>query len=385
MLNKKMLCIIIRMNFQLLLLLCIITVVAFAQDEKPPLLSIRDPAPPLRVKEWLKGEPVQRFEKGRIYIVEFWATWCAPCKAAMPHLSDLAHQYKDRVTIIGMDVMEKKATTMEKIKAFVDSMGYRMDYTVAVEDSNFMERNWLDASGERGIPKSFVVNADGILAWMGHPHKLNIILPQIVNNTWDIKRAFVQQNSNRYLAALDDSVSYELRYYRGDRRLNPNTPLRSDSDLLAMIDEIVKKEPKLKYTPHIAFYTIGALLETDLQKAYEYGKVAIVTPTYQEPVYHIISDAITFYSTKLRLPVEICRLGAQAYQAEIDSVIYPELINVPKLYYNMAGCYWFAGDKAKAIEALQTAIKMLKGKKNFSKADLAVYKSRLQQYKKKPQ
>lgn len=376
-------------NF-LSLLLCAMMVAACSPNntsatynDNPAELNIGDPAPPLPVREWLKGEPVPRFEKGRVYVIELWATWCIPCKAAMPHLSDLARQYKDRVTIIGVDVKEKKTTAMEKVRAFVDSMGNRMDYTVAIQDSNFVEINWLDASGERGIPESFVVNADGKLAWMGHPHKLDTILPQIVSNTWDIKSALVQQNTNRYLAALDDSLSYELKYYKGDQRINPYAPLKSDSALLAMIDNIVRKEPRLKYAPHIAFHTIAALLKTDLQKAYAYGKAAIVTPTYEEPVYHIISEAIMWYSTKLKLPVEIYRLCAQAYQAEIDNTFYPELVDMPKRYYNMATCYWKAGDKARAIDVLQSAVERLKDKKDFSKADLTAYESRLQEYRKK--
>ena len=371
-----------RSNFQLLALLLIITIATHAQDDHPPSLNIGDTAPSLRVQEWLKGEPVQRFEKGTVYVLEFWATWCIPCKAAMPHLSDLARKYKDRVTIIGIDIKEDKTTSKEKIKAFVDNMGHRMDYNVAIQDSNFMETDWLYASGEQGIPESFVVNAEGRLAWVGHPSKLDKVLPQIVNNSWDITGALAERNSERYLAALDDSLSYELRRYNRDRRLNPNAADKLDSVLLA-IDEIIRKEPRLKYAPHVAFHTFGFLLETDLHKAYEYGKTAIVTPTYREPVYDIISEAVMWYSDKLFLTAEIYHLGAEAYQTEIDDTPYPELVNMPKRYNKMAEWYWRANDTAKAIEAQQKAIDELKRRKNFSKEDLAAYELRLQQYKKK--
>ena len=83
-----------RPNFQLLLLLCVIAIATRAQNEQHPSLNIGDPAPPLRIREWIKGEPVQGFEKGHVYILEFWATWCRPCIAAMPHLSALAEKRK---------------------------------------------------------------------------------------------------------------------------------------------------------------------------------------------------------------------------------------------------------------------------------------------------
>src|ERR1035437_10923503 len=116
----------LKPKFLLLLLFCMIGVTVSAQKDTSARFNIGDPAPPLRVKEWIKGTPVKSFEKGKVYVVEFWATWCSPCILAMPHLSVLAREYKDKVTILGIDVMEKKTTSMRKVKAFVDSMGHRM-------------------------------------------------------------------------------------------------------------------------------------------------------------------------------------------------------------------------------------------------------------------
>jgi thiol-disulfide isomerase/thioredoxin len=370
---------VMRSNFLLVLLLCMIAVTSHAQNDQPTSLTLGDPAPPLRVRAWLKGAPIQRFEKGNIYVVEFWATWCGPCIAAMPHFSALAREYKDRVTILGIDIMEMKTSSMEKVKAFVDSMGYRMDYHVAAEDSNFMEADWFEASGERGIPKSFVVNAEGRVAWIGHPNDLAKVLPKLVNNTWDIKEALAKRNSDKLLRELDSDAQYELMRYEHNMK-KPDAPEKTDSILLA-INEIVRNEPKLKYAPIIASRTFSALLKTDPHKACEYGKQVIVIPTYEDPAYGAIISGIEFNTDKLNLPAEIYQLGAEAYQAEIDQFPYPELLNLPKRYNIMAEWYCRANDKSKAINSQQKAIEALKRKKDYSATEMTAFESRLQQYK----
>ena len=60
-------------------------------------LSVPLPKPPaLSVDTWIKGGPITRFEKGKVYVVEFWATWCKPCLEGIPRLSELQRQYGGR-------------------------------------------------------------------------------------------------------------------------------------------------------------------------------------------------------------------------------------------------------------------------------------------------
>ena len=333
----------------------------FAQNEQSPSLKMGDPAPPLQVSAWIKGEPVERFEKGKVYIVEFWATWCKPCIASMPHLSALAREYKDQVTTIAIDVYESKVKPVksnEKIKAFVDSMGSRMDFKVAIESGNDMTVDWLHASGEGGIPTTFVVNTEGRLAWIGHPAELDKVLPKILNRTWDIKQALAKRDLDKQLKELDDSLNYELIRYSAYKPSDIDQP---DSALL-VINEIVKKEPKLKYAPSIAIHTFSALLKTDLHKAYKYGKELLVTPSYEEPFTYAIISPIDYYSDKLTLPAKIYELGAEAYQVQIDQIPYPEISDIPKLFMKMAEFYWRGKNKTKAIEAMQNSIEALKSR-----------------------
>ncbi|MBL7736427.1 MAG: redoxin domain-containing protein [Chitinophagaceae bacterium] len=368
-----------RSKFYLSLLFYILSANAYTQNDESPTLNIGDPAPPLSVYGWIKGEPFQQFEKGRIYVLEYWATWCRPCIAAMPRLTELAHEYKDKITVLGINTYEIGAISMPRIKAFVDSLGNRMDYYVAVQDS-LMAAAWFGASGEKGIPRSFVIDRDGKFAWAGHPMYLHQVLPKIVNGTWDLKEALAKRNLDRHLRYQDEDAHFELFQYRDD----PSKPGDIGKPYLAliMINKIVSGEPRLKYTPAIAYDTFSSLLKTNPKKAYEYGKAAIVTPTYEDPASDAIIGAIKTYSNKLNLPSEIYRLGAEACQRSIDQIPYPEIINMSIYYSTMAEWYWRAKDKSKAINSLKKAIEEMKDRKDSSQAELAALESRLQQYSK---
>jgi thiol-disulfide isomerase/thioredoxin len=345
-----------KTRFKLLSLFYMMMVNTFAQQKHYPLI-LGDPAPPLRIQEWLKGSPIKSFEKGKIYVVEFWATWCQPCMAAMPHLASLSRAYKDTVTVIAMDIYEQKNTSMSKIKAFVDGKGSIMDFHVAAGDSSFTAHDWLYAWGENAsIPKTFVVNIKGQVAWIGHPRYLDDALRKIVNNKWDLKEASSKRNFNKYLEDLDHTVAYKMDNYKGD--YDKLDDLGKPDSILFVINEMIKKEPKLKYAPITASFTFSALLRTDPHKAYEFGKEVMVMPTYQEPAYDFIIGAIKDDSRKFKLPKEIYHLGAECYQTEIDNAPYPELVDMQKKYRRMADWYRLAGDEAKAIESEQKAIKL---------------------------
>ena len=152
-------------------------------------LGVGSPAPALKVAKWVKGTPV-KLAKGKLYVVEFWATWCGPCIQTIPHLSELAKKYKGKVTFTGVSVFEHDPKYAANVVSFVEKMGPKMAYNVAMDDDSdagFMAKNWMIAAQQNGIPTAFVVGKDGKIAWIGHPIDLEKPLALIVAGKYDVK------------------------------------------------------------------------------------------------------------------------------------------------------------------------------------------------------
>jgi thiol-disulfide isomerase/thioredoxin len=147
-------------------------------------------APPLKIQEWLKGKPVQVGVQGdtNIYVIEFWATWCGPCRVSIPHLTALQKQFASRgVLFIG--VSNEDAAT---VKPFLKEMGSKMDYTIAVDQDQGTTLGYMAAFDVPGIPHAFVVGRDGRVLWEGHPMMgLDKVIEEVLAGTYDIKRAKV--------------------------------------------------------------------------------------------------------------------------------------------------------------------------------------------------
>jgi thiol-disulfide isomerase/thioredoxin len=139
-------------------------------------LSVGDPAPKLSTGKFVQGDAVMGFDTNHVYIVEFWATWCGPCRASIPHLNELYGKFKDQGLIaIGQDCWEESE---DAVAPFVKTMGDQMTYRVALDDKTTIPKgamaiNWMEAAGQNGIPTAFIVDKHGIIAWIGHPMSLN--------------------------------------------------------------------------------------------------------------------------------------------------------------------------------------------------------------------
>lgn len=150
-------------------------------------------APDFYVQQWITDQPDIN---GKVVVIDFWATWCPPCRAAIPHMNDLHNEFSDSAVFIGL--------SDEKQKAFDDGMRkYKL------QPSNFRYSLALDSSARmknvfkvRGIPHVAVMSSDWTVRWQGHPSRL----------TSDLMRKIVDADPGATGAASSNSDPRRYRW-----------------------------------------------------------------------------------------------------------------------------------------------------------------------------
>jgi peroxiredoxin len=186
------------------LITCLAPVSSFAD-------KLGDPAPPLTVKEWIKGQPVQIKAGTNIYVVVF----CTLSRAndfALTNLSNLQKIYQDK----GVVVVAISDEPPEPLKEFVQLNGAKIGFTAAADDDGSRtEVNYQRAYKQVMLPRAYVVGKDGKVLWLGHPLTggMGEVVDEITSGRFNLehtqKNVIARDQMEQYLALArqDDARS----------------------------------------------------------------------------------------------------------------------------------------------------------------------------------
>ena len=125
--------------------------------------------------------PTKSDLKGKVLLIDFWATWCGPCRAVIPEMNDWKKKFAKDLIVVGVS-----DETAETVQGFMTKT--KMDYTVTVDAKKTMSK----ILGVQGIPHVLIISQDGIVRYQGFPSqdedKLTTEkLEQIIHANKDLK------------------------------------------------------------------------------------------------------------------------------------------------------------------------------------------------------
>ncbi len=137
----------------------IMLAVVFVFNSRRSVLRTGAVAPAISADRWINTDDALELSalKGKVVVVEFWATWCGPCRTSIPHMNKLHDSWKDKnVVVIGLTDESPDA-----VQQFVRSSEIR--YAVGAGSLSGFDY------GVNSIPHAFVISGDGTVVWDGYP------------------------------------------------------------------------------------------------------------------------------------------------------------------------------------------------------------------------
>lgn len=335
--------------------LALLSASAFAQNDLLP----GEKAPEIKAQAWVKGKPITKIPAGKVHVIEFWATWCGPCKTSIPHITELAKKYKGKVEFAGISVWEDGADIKGQVEKFVTSMGDKMGYSVAVDDeAGTVAKAWMEASSSRGIPQAFIVDKDGTVAWIGHPMNMDKPLEAILAGKHDVSAA-----RKAYQAELEEQAKADAMQARIEAAMKQYAAGQK-TEAMAELDKIVAEAPKMK--SDVLNVKIRLLHSDNVDTA-----KALVTESAKDSSQHI---DLAIYSISTALD----KGGDVAFACFVsDTVIAAVTKDDPFVMFYCSVAYSRNKDHKKAISALERALAAF-DKSEFAKdPDMADFRTEI--------
>ncbi len=323
------------------------------QAKEPPkmeavTLHLGDAAPAFQVDSWVKGDSFSSIEEGNVYVFEFWATWCGPCIAAMPHLTSLQAKYPD-VRFVGIAASEHGDSAekdLEKVTAFVEKKGDGMGYRVVFAgDQAKMNNPYMKAAGRNGIPCTFIIDQRSRVAWIGHPSSMDEPLTKIVAGNWDLEAA-------AKALANEEAASNFFRQMNAAKRAAQKSG--DWAPVMGLLEGAMLRDPTSASTRIQAMKVLAGPLKNP-ERAWKIGREALVLAKNQPAALNELAWAICASDAFEVRDMQLALAAAELMVAATKDDPNPAYLDT------CARCLWMSGKKNAAIAMQTQAVKLTEG------------------------
>lgn len=200
---------------------------AASVEQAKDYLEIGDPAPAFKVASWEKGGPIEKLEPGKVHVLLFFATHSKWSKEALDKLAAVQDE-RAGVSCVAISLWERAVPAPNgdfaaRVREYVKEHGAGWGFPVAYDgDFGEMNKHWMHAADRRWVPTVFVVDAKGVIAWIGHPMDersgLAEVVAKVEAGTWDAKAAAEQarKEAERRTRVRQEVGKWDLARRAGD-------------------------------------------------------------------------------------------------------------------------------------------------------------------------
>jgi thiol-disulfide isomerase/thioredoxin len=348
------------MKLHLMAALTFASVFVNANNASAADFGIGSKAPALDIEHWVTEQPacnrVTDLKPGTVYVVEFWATWCGPCIASMPHLAEIQQKYRDK----GVQIISISDEDLQTVEGFLEQEGPEKKtfkeitsaYCLTTDPDGSVKEDYFTAAGQSGIPSAFIVGKTGLVEWIGHPMSMDDpdngdVLTKVVEGTWDREEFKMQLEEQTRLEGIMQQVA----------KLAQQGKFK---EAVQMIEEQLKdaKSPFVKEHLELNLYNLklsGGMLD---EKVTNYFKDRLTK-----------SDDLMEIGQASYLVVLALENGADVGELSTDSInALKKVIDKapdelkPSIYNQIAQLYKSTKQNTLAIEAQQKAVELSTGR-----------------------
>jgi thiol-disulfide isomerase/thioredoxin len=146
--------------------------------------------PDLSGVRWIHGEPMHRFEPGRVYVLEFWSTWCGACAESIETTNQLARRYAKEATFLSIHIGQQESAPKptEFLQRRLDAAKPIMEFSIADDIDGKTAMTWMNATECTGLPTAMIVDREGTLAWFGHARDVERPIKEVIEGRFDRSR-----------------------------------------------------------------------------------------------------------------------------------------------------------------------------------------------------
>ncbi len=168
-------------------------------------IKVGEKAPEINITDWIENVPTDKSLNGKYIVLEFWATWCGPCIAAVPHMNKIQEEFNQE-DLYYISITDE---SIKKVKRSLKRINFN---SIVVTDlTKKTQINYGDGvKGLKAYPLTVLIDKKGIIKWIGEPKKLD---SSIMSTFLSKKKTKLNSEEKKSLGFKDIIRDKDLKYY----------------------------------------------------------------------------------------------------------------------------------------------------------------------------